>query len=274
MKDLPIFFVAGLPRSGSSLIMNLLGQNPKHHVTPTNDLIELIVTIRNTWQNHISFKAQGLDVVKPRVINGMKALMGGFYYDEVLNDKIIFDKSRGWIANIELMEEILGRPIKVIVTIRDIRAIVSSFEKKHRESQMTKPSASGDAFFDLQTIKGRARQLLDIKSVLGLSIARTRDALDRSISDRIILVPYKALTTNTQSVMDELHGHLGIDKFDYDISNVKQVTHEDDTVHGMSLHKIRKQIEYVKPDWDEILTPHVCEMIAKEYGDINKIANE
>jgi len=274
MKNLPIFFVSGLPRSGSTLLMNLLGQNSQNHVTPTNDLIELIVTLRNSWQNHISFKAQGLKTVEPRIINAMKAMMWGFYSEEFLNNKIVFDKSRGWIANIELLEDILQRPIKVIVTVRDVKAIVASFEMKHRENHLTKPSPSGNAFYDLQSIGGRARQLLDVKAVAGLSITRTRDALDRGVSDRLIILPYKELTTNTNVVMNQLHDQLGLPHFDYDPSNVQQITKEDDTVHGMELHKIRQEIEYKRPNWEKILTPQVCEWIDREYADINEMAGE
>lgn len=274
MKDLPLYFVSGLPRSGSTLLMNLLGQCPNHHVTPTNDLVELIVTLRNTWQNHISFKAQGLKTVEPRIVDAMKSLTWGFYSKEFLDGKAVFDKSRGWIANIELMEDILQRPIKVIVTVRDIKAIVSSFEMKHRENHLTKPSASGNAYYDLQTIGGRARQLLHIKSVAGLSIARTRDALDRGVADRLIIVPYKDLTTNTQVVMDQLHDQINLPRFNYNAKNVQQVTEEDDTVHGMELHKIKNVIEYKDYDYNKILTPQVCEWLDREYADINKLAGE
>ena len=71
LKNLPIFFVAGLPRSGSTLLMNLLGQNPQNHVTPTNGLIDLIIRIRNTWAQNDTFKSQGLwKVVQPRIHAG------------------------------------------------------------------------------------------------------------------------------------------------------------------------------------------------------------
>ena len=272
MKDLPIFFVAGLPRSGSTLIMNLFGQCPNHHVTPTNDLVELVLGVRNQWQSNISFKSQGLDIVEPRVRNAMKGLMQGFYTEEFEAGKNVFDKSRGWIAYIELLEEILQRPVKVIVTIRDVRAILSSFEKVHRKSSMTKTSPPGDAFYDVQTIDGRARQLLHIKSVVGLTISRFRDALDRGLRDKLILVPYHALTANTQDTMDSIHDKRGIERFKYDPTNVEQITHENDSVHGMKLHTIKNEVKFHEPDWEEILTPGVCSWIENEYADINSLS--
>jgi len=272
MKTLPIFFVSGLPRSGSTLLMNLLAQNPIFHATPTNDLVEMVMGVRNTWTNMISFKAQGIEVVRPRIISSIRGMMGGFFEKEIEERKIIFDKSRGWIANIELLEEILGRKIKIIVTVRDVRAIVASFEKIHRKSQMTKISPGGDAFFDMQSVNGRAKQILNTQAVVGLSIARFRDALDRGLADRLIIIPYHQLTSNTEVVMNGLHDTLGLPRFNYDSKNVAQITKEDDSVHGMELHKIRSEVKFQEPDWDKILPQYVNEWIAREYGDINELA--
>ena len=271
-KQLPLFFVSGLPRSGSTLLMNLLGQSPNFHVTPTNDMLELILGIRNSWTNMISFKAQGTKVVLPRILGSMRGVMEGFFENEFDAGKAVFDKSRGWMAYIELIEEILGRPIKIIVTVRDVKSIVSSFEKLHRKSQMTKPSASGDAFYDLQTVDGRARQLLHVKSVLGLTISRLRDVFARRLGDRLIILPYHELTSNTSVVMNQINAELGLDPFEYNPEFVEQVTHEDDSVHGMKLHEIRNEVKFQEPDWNTILTPEVCAWIDREYGDINSLA--
>lgn len=272
MKQLPLIFVSGLPRSGSTLLMNLLGQNTNFHVTPTNDLLELIVGMRDTWTNMISFKSQGTDVILPRMLGAMRGTMYGFFENEFDQGKIVFDKSRGWMAYIELIEEILGREVRIVVPVRDVRAIVSSFEKIHRKSSMTKPAVKGDAYFDLQTVNGRAHQLLHKSAVVGLTISRLRDVYDRGLGDRLIIVPYNELTTNTENVMTGLHQALGLDPFEYNPENVEQVTHENDDVHGMKLHEIRNEIKPVIPDWNEVLTPGVAEWIANEYADINNLA--
>jgi len=249
-----------------------LAQNPQFHATPTNDLVEMVMNLRNSWTNMISFKAQGIDIVKPKIISSMRGMMGGFFEKEIDERKIIFDKSRGWISNIELLEEILGRKIKIIVTIRDVRAIVASFEKLHRKSQMTKISPSGGPFYDMQSVNGRAKQILNIEAVVGLSITRFRDAIDRGLADRLIIIPYHRLTTDTVGVMNNLHDELGFPHFNYDPKNVLQITKEDDSVHGMELHKIRKEVDFQKPDWDKVLPQYVNDWILKEYADINELA--
>ena len=44
MNEKTIYYVSGLPRSGSTLLMNILGQNPNFTVKSTNDLRSLLLT--------------------------------------------------------------------------------------------------------------------------------------------------------------------------------------------------------------------------------------
>ena len=271
--SLPLYFVAGLPRSGSTLLMNLLGQNPAHHVTPTSGLIELFVQIKNRWPEFIEFKAEGLEVVKPRVLGALRGLLAGYFEQDFASSKAVFDKSRGWLQYIEPLEETLGRPVKVIVTVRDVRAIVASFEKIYRRRSIDYREPGNEAFFQCQTIEGRAEVLLNPKSVLGLTIARLRDALARGLGDRLVIIPYRALTTCPQETLNLLHLAIGLPPFVYDAQHVQQLTHEDDHFHGMPLHVIRSKVEPPEDaPWDGVLTAPLCQWLVKEYFDINELA--
>lgn len=44
-----IYFLAGLPRSGSTLLANILAQNPSIYVTPTSGIVDMLVQVRNSW---------------------------------------------------------------------------------------------------------------------------------------------------------------------------------------------------------------------------------
>jgi sulfotransferase len=268
-----LHFVAGLPRSGSTLLLNLLGQNPRHHVTPTSGFIELFVMIKNRWPEFIEFKAEGLKVVKPRIQGALRGLLRGYFERELAAGKTVFDKSRGWLQYIEPLEEVLQRRVRIVVTVRDVRAIVASFEKLYRSRSLEYREASGDAFYQCQTVQGRAELLLNPSSVVGLTIARLRDALQRGLGDRLVIVPYQALTTCPAETLALLHGVLRLAPFDYDPHNVEQVTTEDDHVHGMPLHTVRRQVEpQLEAPWEGILPTKLCQWIAAEYADINRQA--
>lgn len=270
----PIVFVASLPRSGSTLMMQLLGQNPAHHVTPTNDLCDLVFGVRDSWMHKISFKAQGLKNVQPRVCGAISGLVRGFFADELAAGKTIFDKSRGWLSAIRLLEESFQRPVKVLCNIRDVRSIIASFEVIHRQSTMTKHGSSGPAYYDMQTIDGRAAQFLNKSAVVGLTINRLRDALNIGLADRVMLIPSLRLTREPITTLQNIHDWLKLPSFDYDVMNVKQLTYENDEVHGMKLHKIKEGP--VLPEransWEGILPVSTVAWLAIEYADINKLA--
>jgi sulfotransferase len=273
-KNKPIVFVAGLPRSGSTLIMNLLGQNKDFYVTPTSGLVNMLVHVRNSWMHNVWFKSEGIKKVEPRIKTMLEGMIYGYHQEAFSQGKLVFDKNREWTAFIELLEEVLQQKIKIIIPVRDVRAIVASFEKIHRTSALTEhDKMQGDDYVMRQTIDGRARQLLAPGGVIGMPINRLRGVFERGLGDRLIIVPYRTLTKDPQGTMTILHQGLGVEPFAYDPDNVEQITHEDDTVHGMDLHKIRNKIEPCdKPAWLDVLPPHVCQWIENEYVDINNLA--
>lgn len=267
-----LYFVSCLPRSGSTLLMNILGQNPKHHVTPTSGLIEMFVSIKKNWKDYIEFKSEGLEIVKPRVENALAGLCHGFFQNELAQGKICFDKSRGWLQYIEDLESVLKRKVQLLVCVRDIKDILISFEKVYRRRDISYNYHLGNDFFEAQTFEGRSRLLLGNGSVLGLSIARLRDALHR-IPSRLTIVPYKALTSNPKGVMSNIHKFLDLPNYEYDFSNIKQVTQENDLYHGMDLHIIKPTIQVEENQYDKYFSKKFANEIDTAYADIHKLCS-
>lgn len=265
-------FVSGLPRSGTTLLMNLLGQNPAHHVGPTSGLIHLMRAVMDRWTECQEFQAQGLEIVRPMVLGAMRGLFTGFYSEPLAQGKIVFDKSRGWVHYIELVESILGRPIRVITMVRDIRAIAGSWEKIYRRRGIEYKPTEDDTSVDMDTVEGRTRRILSPDQVTGRSIGRVRDAL-RRCPDRLVIVPYDQFTADPLATMASIHRALDLPPFNYDPDNVVQMTHEDDNYLGADLHAIRAKIIPQPPEpWRSVLPDALADAIAEEYADLNQLA--
>jgi len=271
-----IHYVAGLPRSGSTLLVNLLGQNPAHHVTPTNGFISMVSAARDVWATNEGFRAQGIQNVQPRVAAAIRGMSYGFYERELSDGKVVFDKNRGWPAQIELMEQVYRRPVRVICTVRDVKSVAASFEKMHRNNPLLRRKHLGPAYFQATTIDGRAQVLTSPAGIIGHPANMLRDALNRGVSDRLIIVPFHLLTTSPKETLDYIHRRLGMEPWDgYDPDNVQQITQEDDAVYGWGydLHKIRSKVEpATEAAWDGVLPPHTCRWIDQQFADLNYLA--
>jgi hypothetical protein len=56
-----IFFNSSLPRSGSTLIQNLLAQNPEIYSTPTSGLVDFVIACKNNYNHSQALQAQNQD---------------------------------------------------------------------------------------------------------------------------------------------------------------------------------------------------------------------
>jgi len=265
-------FVSGLPRSGTTLLANLLGQNPAHHVTPTSGLIHLVRSLWDTWPEIQEFKAEGIDTVRSSVVGGLRGLMLGYYMEPLAEQRIVFDKSRGWLAYLAALDQILNRPVRVITLVRDIRAIVASFESAFQRSGPEYFESDRYQALAAMSAEQRALHTLADDQVTGRAIARLRGIYGES-PERLILIPYVQLTATPCDVLAAIHGALGLPEFSYDPDHVRQRTWEDDRVNGLDLHRIRPRVEPAPlQPWQGVLPDELCDELARSYADINRLA--
>jgi sulfotransferase len=260
-EDKKFYFVSGMPRSGSTLLCNILNQNPKFHATGTSGVLDLILLVKNNWNLIAELKAQKDDWPRFRVL---KSIMPAFYAD--IDRPIIFDKSRGWPAHMEMIEELMGHKVKVLVTVRDIRDILASFEKIWRkESRLKLISQERENMDMFQTVEGRCEVWLKANQPVGKAFNAIKDSLLRGYGDRMHFIFFEELTKNPEKVMKGVYEFLGEEYFEHNFKNVEQTTKEDDRIYGFTdLHTIRKEVKPLDSDWRIILGDQ-----AEKYGKLN-----
>ena len=244
-----IYFIAGQTRSGSELLCNILAQNPKFDATATSGIMDVIFGVRNQWDNLVEFKATPNDEAKKRV---MKSMLHSYYDTDA---EVIFDKCRGWSMYAEMAKELLDHDVKILVPVRDLRQVLSSWEKLYKkEAGKSQSHLEKIDYFKAQTVQGRCELLLRNDQPVGLAHNRMIDALQRGWGDNMFFVDYDDLTSKPKEIMAQIHDFLGEDSFEYDFNNIKQVTEANDAVYGFKdLHKIRKEVKPQLPDWEEVL---------------------
>lgn len=242
-----IAFTTGLPRTGSTLLHQILNQNPDIYASSTSPLLDLIHNTRNIIPNIPEFQAieTDKDTLKKGIFLG---LING-YYSALTNRGVVIDKNRGWLSEIELLCDIIDNP-KFIVTIRDMRDILASWEMVQRRNTLNPKAISPQ----LLTIEGRLQHYTSGAEVIGSNFNRIRDALDRGHRSKLHFVKYENLLKHPQETLNSIYNFLSLPPFVHDFNNIKSHVIENDTPYNLgNLHNINPILQPYKSKWQDIL---------------------
>lgn len=258
-----IYYQSSLPRAGSTLLQNLIGQNPAFHVTPTSGMIDLMLGARIGYNGNK--EAQAGDKVMWK--KGFYAFCreGLNAYVANLTDKpCILDKNRNWAASYPLLTNIFPDP-KVVFMVRDLRAIFASMEKKFRAN----PDIE-DGTVDNMNLTGLTTQQRVERWAAGHPIGHALPKLYQSILDktaeRFLFIRYEDLCTNPESQMRQVYNYLKLPYFQHDFNYIPQITVEDDTIHGIyGDHTIRNTLGMLPDDSRDILGDYTYEWVYENF---------
>jgi sulfotransferase len=258
-----IFYNSSLPRAGSTLIQNILAQNPEIYATPTSGLFELMMNARTYYSNGLEFKAQDATLMD----NGFRGyLKGGLYgfYNNITDKPYVMEKSRGWGMEYKLINEYDPNP-KIICMIRDIRAIYASLEKKYRSNPLVDANIANWGNLTGTTTDKRI-SVWSANPPIGPSIDRLYQVLVDGTHQHILFIKFEDLCINPESQLRRVYDYLEIPYFQHNFDNVDQLTHEDDKWYGIfGDHVIRGKVQPVKDDYREVLGPNACKIIEDNY---------
>ena len=241
-----------MPRAGSTLFQNIVGQNPDFYVTPTSGLVELVMGAKFNYNNSSEMKAQDEEEMKLSFLNFCRKGMEGFF--EPLTDKpYVLDKSRGWGISYDFLNMLFEGP-KVICMIRDIRSVYSSMEKNFRKNPHKLSGTQNPSELVGTTLEKR----IDIWGQghpVGITMDRLKDIIQQGIDKKILFIRYEDLMSNPIEEMKRFYDYLGLEFYqNHNFSNVEQVTHENDVIHGIyGDHKLRNEFKRLPDDFNEIL---------------------
>lgn len=259
-----IFFNSSLPRSGSTLLQNIMGQNPKFYVTPTSGVLELVFGARRNYTESPEFKAQNSEDMRTAFKHFCRDGIEGFY-ESLTNKPYVIDKSRGWGYYRDFLNFFYPDP-KIICMVRDPRSIFSSMEKNFRKNPDKSTLLINDAEMQNITTEQRIDTWANSQPV-GLAFQRLHQIIKERRDKSILFVKYENLTNNPQKEIDKIYDYLEVEKYDHDFENVQQITKEDDEIYGIfGDHKIRRKVETLKPDYNEVLGIDPSKWIRQNYN--------
>jgi len=248
-----------MPRAGSTLIQNILGQNPDFYVTPTSGLLELIFAARGNYTNSPEFKAQDKDLMQKAFIEFCKGGMDN-YCNSLTDRKYVVDKSRGWGIHYGFLNMIQPDP-KIICMVRDLRDIITSLEKIYRKNQQVDAGMVNNGEMHGTTTSKRCDIWLKTQPV-GLALDRLSDIFRQGIHTRVHFIKYEDLLTDPTKEMEKVYKYLDVPFYEHNFDYIEQITVEDDDVYGIyGDHKIQTKLGELKSSYEDVLGKSISNRI-------------
>jgi sulfotransferase len=235
-------FIAGLPRSGSTLLSSIFNQNPRFSASITDALISYMRSIIINTDAGSGIRSL-VPVEKQRLM--IKAIVDAYYSD---GNEVCFNTNRAWAAHTNLIEDLYPQS-KIILCIRDVPWILDSFEKLHQSTPYDLKAIYGNQ--DLPTVYHRTNSLIDLHAggsgLVGTSVLNTKQALFSKQQPMIAVVDYDTLCTQPKAVLQNLYSFLDEPWFEHDFDDVTANYDEYDRALNMKdLHKVRRQVGLIK----------------------------
>lgn len=218
--------ICGLPRSGSTLLCNILNQNPKFHASSTSPVLGVVTKSLNVLSASPDVKgdfARDSEATKNRIIRSLRAYCKEWYREH--GDKTVFDKCRGWSLHpLELRE--LYPESKIIVLVRNLPDVLASLEKQHEKTSIfhENPDPLG------RTIHARYEALFSKSGMIGKPLQGIQETILRKQVE-VFYFKFEEFCADPKGVMNKLYCYLMEDEFEHDFENVVDVSTDPDALY-------------------------------------------
>ncbi len=263
-----VFFNSSMPRACSTLLQNILNQNPDVYATSTDGSLELLYGARANFTSSPEFKAQDHDLMLKAWRGFCKGGLEG-YCKGISDKQHTCIKSRGIGIHYNWYSTFMGEDIKVICMVRNLKSIYSSMEKIYRMNQESHQGIQNHSEMKGTTTAKRV-DIWTNSQPIGLALERFNQMFLEGIDKKCLFVRAEDLTSKPETEMNRIYDYLirEIEPYKHDFDNVQQTTMEDDSVYGISstLHKIKTKVEPLKPDYYDILGKDICKWIDTNFA--------
>ena len=250
MKVQQIFFLSGLPRSGSTLLGSLIGQNPDFTVTPTSPILDLLCGMNACLD--MANKTYTFDYKKKSsfIYSGM---IRSWYSD--IESKYVLDKHRGYPKNIIPLRMFFTPNPKIICTNRPVADVISSY------LTLIEKNKDPNNFVDIELKKAN----ISINTANRAKLLWENFISDpynsmlhgiKNCRENLIVCEYDELVKNPEVVLANIYKFLDIENYKnhkfQDIHNY--CAEEKDAAWGLkNLHDIRQVLKKTSKPAKEVL---------------------
>jgi sulfotransferase len=256
--------MAGLPRSGSTMLSSILNQNPRFHSGPSSPVLGAMFAVEQNFMGNELYHGYP----KPDQVREIIGSIPHHFYSDI-EKPVIFDKNRAWTARVPYIEGYIGQQAKILVPVRRVDEILTSIlTMVHRN-----PFQEGQQrvnFVDEQLIKtdtpindyNRCMYLLNDGGIVYESLNAIMMGFQQNVRDKMHFVDYNDLVDNPEKILEDIYDFLGEDYYEHDFESLSNIHREDDlNTYGLSdMHQVRSKVKKTSPPPASILPDEILDL--------------
>lgn len=239
-----IHFIAGLPRSGSTLLAAILRQNPCFRAGMTSP----VATIYKALESSMSRRNEAAMFINDELRqNILRGLFENYYAGWDTCDgrqKVIFDTNRAWCTKLPALARMLP-DARVICCVRDVGWIMDSIERLIRRNAFELSGMFG--YNANTTVFSRISKLAAGDGFVGYALDALKEAYYGEHADRLIMVEYDNLARHPDLEIAKIYAELRQRPFKHDYDNVEySAMNFDEALGTPGLHTVRPKVELIE----------------------------
>ena len=246
-----LFLLAGLPRSGSTLLGTLLNQNPNIYVPHTSSFVEILWRNYSIWNDkRFAEDFMGTKLQKIRVPFLKKIFQ--YYFAELTNKPTIIDKRRSWhaVTNIKMFQEIFGKKPKIICPVRNLEEIIASYKSLY---------ARNNKKWKKEFLKGNR---------FANALSNLEYTWNSEFKECLLLIEYNSLVQRPQETLNKIYDFIGRPYYKHNFNNI--VSHdphkEVEELYGLKgMFNIPKTIQKSSTSVDILTNKEYKEYVSKTF---------
>jgi sulfotransferase len=252
------FFMAGMQRSGATILSAILNQNPDIWVSPASPLFRMMLT-----QTHSHNELENLDYNRSTAIDDTIATIPHAFYQDK-SAKYIIDKNLNWPSpqGVEVIARYITKNIKIICPVRNVLDVLTSFNtiiNAHHDSKNNQMDEQvlNETFPDKPLADRRADFLMRHDKDVALSLKFIKHALIPEFRHLFHFVEYDDLTTNPQKEINKIYDFLEIPQYNHEFENIVDSSGiSRESLTGIKdLHTIRPQVQKLSKRPQDVFLP-------------------
>lgn len=239
--------MAGLPRSGNTLISSILNQNPKIKVSPNSTVPEIFYRVDSIKSTNMF-----LNFPNESSLDNITSNIFDLYYKDWDCDYIIDRSFWGTPGNLPYLKKYLKNDIKILCPVRDVITVLSSmYLQRDRELDEILYKQMQNGWFlpiDKTVEEVKCEILMETESFISRGLISVYNLCKPENRKYVKFIEYDNLVENTEEEIKSIYDFLEIDHFEHNFNDIQQYEvngiRYNDNIPGCppGLHQIKSSI--------------------------------